>query len=236
MKPSVSIVMNTIGEKHDVLIRSVASCLSQHGVDVQLIVSTVEGDPCIEWMASYPVTVVVMPKKDHPLKSPRGSFMQLNNALHLVKGEWFVFASGNDAIYPHKLISEIELCLEKGKEVCYSAYHSSDVNGKIVQTVSFHEYDFDKHMKGNFVSDVAVISKRLVDKYLPFRIELNNYAYWDLWLRIYEGEGNVFCYNPTPTWAYVQYDDSMHIIRRKNAGDLAAALVDRNNMLSLHKK
>ena len=230
--------MNTINENPFRLERAVRSCLDQRGVEVDLIISTVEGDVSIELCKYLPLRIVTMPKSDHPGKMPRGSFLQLNNALPHIRGEWFVFASSNDYTYPDKLIKEVNACVAAGKEVCYSSYNSTatDPDGKeiIVQLIRFHDYDFDKHKKGNFVSDVAIVSRRLVDKYLPFRTELNNYAYWDLWLRIYEGEGNVFCYQPEPTWAYGMYSDSMHLVRKRNPAEQAKELQDRNRMLSLH--
>jgi len=110
-----------------------------------------------------------------------------------------------------------------------------DSNNQLIKKYYFHEYDYKKHFTGNYVADSSVVSKRLVDKYLPFRVELNNYAYWDLWLRIFEGEGDVFCYNPHPTWAYVQDENSMHIKRWKDEKLMIEAEHDKQIMLSLHR-
>ena len=44
-----------------------------------------------------------------------------------------------------------------------------------------------------------------------FKIEYNNYAHCDLWLRVYEELGYVFIYNNIPTWYYRQNTDSMHL-------------------------
>jgi len=237
MKPVVSIIMNTINEKPYRLERAIKSCLNQKDVEVDLIISTVEADTCIELLSGIQgIRIVTIPKSEHPGKMPRGSFLQLNNALPHIHGDWFVFASSNDYIFPDKLIKEINACIASGKEVCYSSYKATDLNDNVIQTILFHEYNYEAHLKGNFVSDLAIISRRLVDKYLPFRTELNNYAYWDLWLRIYEGEGNVFCYQPEPTWAYCMYDDSMHIVRKRNAVEQAKEIQDRNRMLALHIK
>jgi hypothetical protein len=85
------------------------------------------------------------------------------------------------------------------------------------------------------VSDCALISKRLVDKYLPFKLELNNYAYWNLWLEIYKGEGNVFTYNQEPTWNYIQRQTDMHNERKESKEKQEQAQRDRSRMLKLHK-
>jgi hypothetical protein len=52
-------------------------------------------------------------------------------------------------------------------------------------------------------------------KYAPFSEKWGNFAYWDLWLRIYQGEGDVFIYNPQPTWNYCLSPNSLHIKRQK---------------------
>ena len=162
--------------------------------------------------------------------------MQLNNAFPHITGDWFTFASSNDIAIQTKLIQEVEMCLNNGKkEVCYSSFHLIDEIGNLIRTQLFFPYNYDKHLIGNFVSDCALISKRLVDEYLPFKVDLNNYAYWDLWLRIYEGEGNVFIYNKTPTWGYRQIETSMHIDRQKSELKLAEAKRDKEIMLNLHR-
>lgn len=232
----VSVIMNTINEDPKLLIRAVDSYLIQK--NCELIISTVEEDPSISFLKDRNLKIVTMPREGHPYfskgKSPRGSFLQLNNGLKHITGDWFTFASGNDYSYPHKLKLEVDMCKSRNKEVCYSAYDYQYEDGS-KKTQLFHEYDWDRHMVGNFVADCSMISRRLVNKYLPFNTELNNYAYWDLWLRIRKVEGNVFCYNPVPAWVYVQDSDSMHVKRFKDPVKLQEAAKDRERMLSLHR-
>jgi len=236
-----SVILNTINEDRNLLSIAIESYLNQTNVEVELIISSVEGDINLDFVRSkYPsCKIVTMPRSEHPIgkgiKEPKGSFMQLNNALKHITGDWFVFASGNDFAYSDKLSMEINSCIETGTEVCYSSYDYVNHLGRRKKAQLFHDYDFKKHMVGNFVSDCAVVSRRLVDKYLPFKIELNNYAYWDLWLRIYEGEGNVFCYNKNPTWAYRQEDSSMHLQRKKDQNKINQAKKDRETMLNQHR-
>lgn len=229
--------MNTFKEDQNYLKQAIESYLNQNHVEVQLIISTVENDTNIPFILSnYPnVEIAILPKDQHPGKSPKASFIQLNNALPLIRGEWFCFASSNDYAQPDKLISEIHACRYNNKEVCYSAFTLVDENGEFISVRKFHPYSFNKHLQGNFVSDCALISKRLVDQYLPFNVDLNNYAYWDLWLRIFEGEGDVFTYKDLPTWNYRQDSNSMHIKRRSNKQQQLKADQDRERMLSIHK-
>lgn len=231
----VSVIMNTVGERQDYLTLAIKGYLNQVGVEVELIISTITNDINIYFIKeNYPtVKIVTMDKLVE--KSPKGSFLQLNNALPHITGDWFTFASSNDTTSYTKLIQEVEMCLKNNKEVCYSAFNLINEDSQFIRTQSFFDYDYQKHLIGNFVSDCALISKRLVDKYLPFKVELNNYAYWDLWLRIYEGEGNVFTYNPNPTWGYRQIETSMHIDRQKSELKLAEAKRDKEIMLNLHR-
>lgn len=238
-KPYVTVVLNTLNENNETLTGQIKGFLNQEGVKVQLIVSTVEDDPSILFVKKeFPrITLAIMPRELHPisrgLRLPLGSFMQLNNALKLMKGDWFTFAAANDKVYPKKLQIETTCCLREKKEVCYSAFDYIE-KGKKNRYQSFFEYDFTRHLEGNFVSDCALVSKRLIKKYTPFRTELNNYAFWDLWLRIHEGEGNVFCYNPVETWGYVQSSSSMHILRRNNPLELRRSEADKKRMLTFH--
>jgi teichuronic acid biosynthesis glycosyltransferase TuaG len=229
----VSVIMNTINEDQKYLKLAIESYLKQDHHEIELIISTLENDPNIEFMSKYPVKIVTMKKQvEH---SPKGSFLQLNNALPHITGEWFTFCSGNDVTYHNKISLEVDCCLKNKKEVCYSAFNKIDEAGEYIGHVNFHEYDYNKHLKGNFVADCSLISKRLVDKYLPFNIELNNYAYWDLWLRIFKGEGNVFCYNSIPTWGYRQDRNSMHVKRFADPVKMREAEIDKENMLKRHR-
>ena len=235
----VSVIMNTINEKPELLNRAIDSYISQP--NCELIISTITGDPCVAALRrryGSNIKMVKMPRKDHPCgqggKSPKGSYLQLNNALPLITGNWFTFASGNDYSYPFKLALEKRICLIQKKEICYSAYDHAFPDGER-KTQPFFSYDRARHQRGNFVSDCALISRRLVDKYLPFKVEMNNYAYWDLWLRIYKGEGDVFAYNSKPTWVYIQDHDAMHTQRKADPNKIRQAEIDKNTMLSLHK-
>jgi len=230
-----SIIMNTFNEKIEYLIPAIESYLSQEGCEIELIISTIEDDVNVELIKEkYPeVKLEIMKRKDHPGKSPLGSFLQLNNALKHITGDWFCFASSNDLAYPFKIRKEIDTCMRFNRQVCYSAYNNINTVGAILDTIRFNDYNYKRHLQGNFVSDCALISTKLLNRYMPFNTDLNNYAYWDLWLRIYKGEGNVFIYNRTPTWQYRQNPDSMHL-SRINENKNQKNLIDRETMLSRH--
>lgn len=229
-----TVIMNTYNENETHLIQAIESYLKQEGADVELIISSIEGDKNEYIFKQFPVKVTYFPKDLHPGKCPLGSFLQLNSALKLMTGEWFCFASSNDIAKPNKIAQEIDYCQKARKLICYSAYQFADNDLNLGAVQPFYSYDYEKHLHGNFVSDCALIHKSIVDKYLPFKTEYNNYAYWDLWLRVYEGEGNVFVYNPNPTWVYRQSSTSMHVKRAKDLEELSRALADKTYMLSKH--
>lgn len=232
-----TIIMNCIHEDFGYLRSAIKSYVNQEGVEVQLIVSTIEDDPCIGFIRiNFPsVELCIYPKSEHPGKCPQGSFLQINKALPMMTGEWFAFASSNDIAKPDKIKQEIEKCLSTEKKICYSSYETINESGAVTLLQKFHDYNYIKHLSGNFVSDCALIHKSIVDKYLPFKTEYNNYAYWDLWLRVHEGEGDVFCYNEKPTWEYRILNSSMHIARRKDPALIASHKKDRERMLADHK-
>lgn len=240
MKPKVSIIMNTYNEKPPFLLQAIESYLSQIGVDVQLIISSVEDDSNINLiMSAYgnKVDLVIMMKKDHPGRSPRGSFKQINNAFGVVEGDWFAFASSNDYASDDKCIREIDICEKKGKLICYSNFHHVDERSRIKLTTYFPPYKVEKHLDGNFVSDCSLVKTELIRKYMPFRSEeLGNYAYWDLWLRIYKEEGDVFALGLKPTWFYRQLKNSMHIERKNDDEETKRYAQQRKDFINMHKK
>jgi len=149
--------------------------------------------------------------------SPKPSiWKQLNAGMGAVGGQWVCYASSNDVAVPHKLITEVNCCIEAKKEVCYSAYYYCDQQLNVERTVEFFPYDFERHFERNYVSDCALFSARLLGKYYPFNEIYKNSCYHDLWLRIYRGEGNVFVYNPTPTWYYRVSERSRHVQKRND--------------------
>lgn len=224
-----SVIINTYHEKPEYLKQAIQSYLSQT-MPVEIIVSAVNNDPNIPLIQKYPVKLILKPPHE---KSPSGAYEQINNALPHLTGDWLCYASSNDYAEPHKIEREILTCQSQGKEVCYSNFNEITEDGMYVLTRSFPEYDHAKHLEGNFVSDCSLMSRRLVNKYLPFDLSMKNYAYWDLWLRIYKGEGDVFCYLPHATWNYRRCSDSMHSTR--TAEQQLDHDRDREMMLNKHR-
>ena len=219
--------MNSYRENPAYFKRAVQSYLSQEGVDVELILSTVEGDPCIQLAENLPVVLVVSPQPS--------IWKQLNAGMAAVTGQWVCYASSNDVAVPTKLITEVNCCLKENKQVCYSAYYYCDQNLLVERIVSFFAYDYQKHFERNFVSDCALFSAALLKKYYPFNEHWQNSCYHDLWLRIYRGEGNVFAYNPIPTWDYRVGNHSRHVQKNKTPQWKSKEKKQKEEMLKTHR-
>lgn len=221
-----TVLMNSYRENKKLFRRAVESAL-EAGCD-QLILSTVKDDPCIGWGKRYPIVIVVNKKP--------GIFQQINAMLPHIEGDYVCYASSNDEMMPHKLYQEAELLAETGKKVCYSAFKViSKVNGK-KYVARFPDYTYEKNLEASFVSDCAMVEAKTFLRYTPFVTRYGNSAYRDLWLRIYEGEGNVFIYNDTPTWVYYVTQDSQHIKAQKDNEVYQRRMFDRRMMLKDHLK
>jgi len=203
-----TVIINTKKEKIKYLRAAIESYKNQINIDVQIIVSTIKDDPSIKIAEKYECDVCI--------NDNYGIYYQLNNAIKLVKNDWYCYASGNDIAMPTKLFDEISTCIRMNKLICYSNFYRCDQNLNIINLASFHKYDFTKHLQGNFINDCAIIHKNILQKYTPFKNEWGNHAYWDFWLRIFKGEGDIFCFNSKFEWKYRITTMSRHILRSRN--------------------
>ena len=226
-KTLISVIMNVLNEEDSQLRKSIEGYLSQSGVDIQLIVSTIAEDPAQKIAEEYGLDMAIA---DRP-----GIYYQLNNATDKIKGEWFCYASANDFTLETKLHDELTKCLTDNKKICYSSFYTTDSNLNIIKENHFRfPYDYSSHLQSNYVYDLALIDVNLLKKYLPFKEEFGNYAYWDLWLRIFEGEGDVFTYNPKPAYLYRQQSSSRHIRKQKDSKMWNGDETQKTRMLASH--
>lgn len=200
----VTIIMNSYKESKRLFKRAIESI--PDNVNRSIVLSTVEGDPCIDWAKKYNDITIVTTKEP-------GITRQLNNAIDSVDGDYVCYCSSNDIMYPNKLSLETEILEETGKKVCNSSFM---VNGKKIKQLP-SQYDYAKHLAGNYISDCSMVEAKTFLKYMPFNEKYYELQYFDLWLRIYEGEGDVFIYNPIPTWNYCISRRSRSIKRKKSA-------------------
>lgn len=240
--PKVSVIMNTLNEDRILLDKAIMSYLTQSGVELELIISTVSCDRNLSYiMDKYKgVKFAVMDESKHPIslgrREPIGAYLQLNNALPFVTGDFFCYASSNDVAYDNKLLTESKTLIKTGKHICYSNFYLINEHGQRVRRTNFQEYNFQAHLKGNFVSDCSMMTRYIFDKYLPFDLSVKNLGYWDMWLRVYEGEGNVFELHKTPTWGYRNLKSSLRVDRLKDKAKVRQENEDRRLMLLRHKK
>lgn len=209
----MSTIINCYKEKKETFKRALDSI-----EDTEIIVSTVKGDPCVNWSEGCKVV-----ESNRP-----GIFYQLNNALKHVTQGYFTYSSATDQMLPGKVKTE-QAMLKDGKKICYSAFN---VNGKARR---FFDCDYKRHLQGSFVSDCAMIDMEMIEKYGPFREEFDTFAFWDFYLRVYEGEGDVFVYNDRPTWDYFITPDCRHQKILKDPVLRKERMLMKNKMLDVHR-
>lgn len=230
----VSVIMNSFRNDPDQLKQAIQSYLTQSEVKVELIISTVIGDTAISVVNDINNTLSIDIKLC--ITESPNIYNQLNNALKHCTGEWICYASGNDTAVNGKLILEVQECLSKNKLICYSAFNECDHLLNFVKVRSFHEYSYKKHLKGNFVNDCSMIHRSIIEKYAPYKgDQFGNMAHWDFWLRVFEGEGDVFCYNSIPTWNYRISPTSAHVKRQHDPELQRINNLAKSKMLSSHK-
>ena len=236
-----TILINTFNERPEWLAQNIESQLAQHG-EKQIIVSTMLQDKNHDLLMQYrrrnKIEVSFCDHTKHPGHSPEGAFYQINSALHLVRGEWFYYFSSNDYVDEMKIKNEKQRCIDTGKLICYSSFYHVDNDGKVMSKKTFPEkYDYQLHLTGNFVSDGSLVHTSLLRKYAPFQSDkFGNYSFWDFWLRIYEGEGDVFCYSPENAFFYRQNEEAMHAKRRKSPEKMRQGVEWYKAMLAVRKK
>jgi glycosyltransferase involved in cell wall biosynthesis len=228
---TVAIIINSYKNYPPYLDTAIKSCLSQEGVKVRLIISTVDGDPAEAQAKAIDKNIIVV-KRPTP-----GIYEQLNNALPAIgDAQWYHYFSGNDYMEPYKNQIEIATAIAQDKKICYSNYWYTN---KFLRcdppTRLTNPYNYAKHLAGNYTPDWSIIRTDILKKYAPFQERLGNYAYWDFWLRVTEGEGNIYAFNPKPAVRYRIVPTSKHILRRKNKAEKARYLRVRNAMLAEHR-
>lgn len=225
----VTVIMNTYRDNPQHLDDALRSYIVQEKVETQVVLSIVKGDDKAKEIGVKLADVVV--ENDDP-----GIFTQINNAIKEVKGDWVTYASGNDLALPFKCTDEVNACIDNNAVVCYSSFEK--VKGMNMQRLSFPK-DVTKAelLKGNFISDCAMVRADIFRKHTPFRTDLGVLAYWDLWLRILDKEGpDAFCYNPKPTWRYFVRGGSMAGKRKHNPILQREWQQYRDKLMRIHNK
>jgi glycosyltransferase involved in cell wall biosynthesis len=234
----VTVIMNTLNEDKKYLTEAIESYINQEGVELQFIVSTVEGDHSIKYIKkNFPsIELVITKRSEHPVSGnemiPKGAYIQLNNALQCVKGEFVCYASSNDRALQGKLLQEVTLMKAYKKDVCYSNYSMIRSDGSFIKVMKFPSYNHKLHLQGNFVSDCSMFRSYLIKEFLPFKLELKNLCYWDFWLRLHKAKGNVFIHNINPTWEYRQHETSMRLKRIADPEKQKQEMKERQELIS----
>lgn len=224
----VTVLMNCYKEKEEIFKKAVESVLSNKGVKIQLIVSTVKDDPCIKWCKDYPIELVI--------NETAGIFTQFNAMIQYIKGDYTTYASANDVMYSNKLYDEANfLAKNQHIKVVYSDFDIIEVDGR-EWTFKAQEYNYEKHLQGSFVTDCTMIRSEIYRKYFPLNLKWGNNAVWDFYLRIYKGEGNVFAPLNISTWLYKKNKNSSSEKRKKDRAKYLENEKLKKELCNFHKK
>lgn len=247
MTPEISVIVTTYRNTREQLQASLASILHQERVIQEVILVMVSNDPLIEIGKAWAKTInsqakmtsvkfVKVRQDEHPGRSPQGSFFQINEGLKHATKPWIRWFSGDDELFPRANIMAIEALERSGKLVVYSDYliHWEDREDLQDEVAKFFPYSREIHQRTNFIGDVSVWSRDLID-YTPFRWETwGNYSFWDFWLRIYEDKGDVFHHLPEVSWKYIKRNDSTHVMRHRNVTERQEYGEQRKKLLKAH--
>jgi len=223
-----SVIINTWNENPFWLEAAVESYLNQKNVIIQLIVSTVEGDPSLTSLKNRP-------QVEFCINGRPDIYEQLNKACELIRYPWFVYAASDDVALPTKLFDEISLCLDNDKKICSSAFHRTEEDLNIVSTYKVPEkYSLVDNLRGCVVSDCALISTDILKEYGPFDMEMDNMAHWDFWLRVATIDPGVFIFNKEATWLYRQHSNARHVKREGQVDKIKKREAARKRMMQKH--
>lgn len=230
----VTVIMNTFNERRDWL----KAALDRVAPQVKhVIISACEGDQNTAYLREIlpnNARLVLLPYHEQLGKCPQQSFRQINNALPYVATEYVSWTSSDDLMHPEKYQRELDTLLSTGKQIVYSDYEMVDADLRHQCFVSLGEYRYDRHLTNNFVSDLSLMRTDLLREFKLHGDRWRNYAFWDMWLRIFMARGNVFVNLPQPMWQYRQDADSTHMKRKRSPEMQAEADRDRRAMLKSH--
>jgi glycosyltransferase involved in cell wall biosynthesis len=224
-----SIIISTYNGNQKWLLDAVDSYLNQKNVDIQLIISTVEGDLSLKTLKNY------SEKIEFCVSKKPGIYYQLNNAIKLIDREWFASAAGDDIAIETKIFEEINVCLKNKKRICSSGFIVTDEKlNKIGKRGKDREYSLGQHLRGNFVSDCSLIHKTLIDEFAPFDLNCGNHGIWDFWIRVTKKYPDSFIFDKKPRWLYRQHTGAKHILRSKSISKIKKNEAERVIMMKKH--
>ena len=228
LKYNASVIINTFNGNQKWLLDAVHSYLDQKDVNIQLIISTVKGDLSLSTLSSISNIEFCINKQP-------GIYSQLNNALSLIKNDWFCYAAGDDIAVKTKVKDEIDSCNRRGSKICASGFFITDLHlNEIRRCGTNMSYDISEHLSRNMISDCALIHTSLIKKYGPFDLRCGNHGFWDFWLRVGKEHPEYFLLEETPRWHYRQHSEAKHAKRAKNIKKIEKNERERKLMLNKH--
>jgi hypothetical protein len=240
-----TILINSVNPLKSDLTRSIFGCLNQKGVNVKVIVVTIEGDETINivnQIKNKNLDLLVIDKNKHPGKGPRGIYYQINEGLKKINTRYYSYFSSNDEIYPTKIMNEIKNIVNDDSIACFSNFLITHNGGKTVKHQKKPIINKKNLIKGCFINDCATIDlikykdrkkKNLYFDYMKY----SNDCYYELWLDLVCNLGNnSISYNDNIEWHYIRDENkSQSLQTKKNEKKMREKLRVRNILLNKYK-
>lgn len=115
-----------------------------------------------------------------------------NEALKLAKGEYVVLMDNDDEITPDALYEVVKIINNFGAEFIYSDEDKLEMDGTFTEPHFKPDYSPDMFMSHNYMSHLAVIEKKLLDKVNGWEIGLEGAQDYDLYLKTLEHTNKIF--------------------------------------------
>jgi len=175
--PEVSIVMIVYNQYKDWLLQCLDSLNAQTYKDIEIIVSGVKGDQCLDWAKVYTDKIV---ENHYP-----DAKEQINNGIKFAGGNYIMVVGSDDYYYPRSVEWMVKTAETKNSVLVYSDLHYADDKLNIVFTWRApSKFDMSKLMQLQFMHDSSLVKKSVLWEFGLYKPEWKKFAVWDMWLEI----------------------------------------------------
>jgi hypothetical protein len=179
--------------------KTIESCLNQNSVTIEVVIATMTGDPCIDFICNNyknrpRVKFNVIKKIYNNTYMPK----LYNRAVSIAQFEWITFITPNFIMTSNKCYEEIHRCLDNDMGICCT-------------------YDIKKN-NDNIINHITMKTV-VLRKYMPFNIRFKNNTFINFWNNIKLKEVDNIIFNDTITLKKVTQSITNNT-KRKKASDI----------------
>lgn len=175
--PKVSVVIPVFRQRKDWFDIALRAIYGQSYPNIEIIVSTVIGDPAYDWAHAYPNVKRV----DNRVANAKA---QINTGIKIASGEYIVVAGSDDKFYPNAIADMVKVAVNKDAVIVYSGIHYADENLSVVYTHKAPEFSWQKLKQSQFINDCALVRKDVLWEFGLYDEKWMKFAPWDMWFNI----------------------------------------------------